>query len=131
MTASSSDCTPLFLNEAPQSTGTIQPLQVARRIAPWISASVSSSPAKYFSSRSSSCSIAASIRSCRHFSTSALSASGTGISVKFLPIVASSKTRSTCRSRSMCPVKVSPEPTGSWIGKAFRVSRARIMSTQR
>ena len=27
--------------------------------------------------------------------------------------------------------KVSPEPTGSWSGKARRVSRSRIMSTQR
>ena len=34
MTASSSACTPLFLNEAPQSTGTIVPAMVAFRIAP-------------------------------------------------------------------------------------------------
>ena len=31
----------------------------------------------------------------------------------------------------MCPVNSSPEPTGSWSGKAFLVSRSRIMSRQR
>ena len=33
MTASSSACTPLFLNEAPQSTGTMNPPTVALRMA--------------------------------------------------------------------------------------------------
>ena len=37
MTASSSACTPLFLKEAPQSTGTMEPATVAFRMARWIS----------------------------------------------------------------------------------------------
>ena len=49
MTASSSACTPLFLNEAPHSTGTMKLPTVAVRIACRISAIVSSSPPRYFS----------------------------------------------------------------------------------
>ena len=42
MTASSSACTPLFLNEAPHSTGTMNPPTVALRMAWRISSIVSS-----------------------------------------------------------------------------------------
>jgi hypothetical protein len=131
MTASSSACTPLFLNDAPHSTGTIDPAQVAFRMARWISSSDSSSPARYFSIRASSDSTAASITSWRAFSTRSVKASATGISVNVLPSVASSKMTSTRRSTSMCPVKVSPDPTGSCSGKARLVSRFRIIVRQR
>ncbi len=131
MTESSSACTPLFLNEAPHSTGTILPFTVAARMACCTSSSVSSSPARYFVISSSSCSTAASITSCRAFSTASLKASATGISVNVLPRVDSSNTTSTRRSTSMCPVNSSPEPTGSWIGYACLVSRSRIILRHR
>ena len=72
MTASSSACTPLFLKEAPQSTGTILPVMVAFRMARMISSSDSSSPPRYFAISSSSCSTAASITSWRACSTRSL-----------------------------------------------------------
>ena len=131
MTASSSAWTPLFLKEAPQSTGTIDPEVVAFRMAAGSPRSESSAPPRYFSSSSSSCSTAASITSCRAASTRSRYASGTGISVKVLPSVSSSKMTSTRRSTSMWPVNISPEPTGSWMGYAFLVSRSRIMVRQR
>ena len=77
-------------------------------MAVWISSIVSSWPARYFSISASSDSTAASITSCRACSTRSLKASATGISVKVLPRVSSSKMNSTRRSTSMCPVKVSP-----------------------
>ena len=61
MTPSSSGCTPLFLKAEPQKTGKMTPLIVAARIAWRNSSFVSSSPARYFSMSSSSCSTAASI----------------------------------------------------------------------
>ena len=121
----------MFLKEAPHSTGTIEPEVVAFRMARWISSKESSSPARYLPNSSSSCSTAASITSCRAASTRSRYASGTGISVNVLPNVSSSKMISTRRSTSMCPVNISPEPTGSWIGYAFLVSRSRIMARQR
>ncbi len=116
MTASSRACTPLFLNEAPHSTGTMAPEVVAFRMARWISSNDSSSPARYFSSSSSSCSTAASMTSWRAASTRSRYTSGTGISVNVLPRLSSSKMNSTRRSTSMWPVNISPEPTGSWSG---------------
>ena len=77
MTASSSACTPLFLNEAPQSTGTILP--AIGRLADGACGSRrcdSSSPARYFSISASSCSTAASISSCRACSTALLEGVG-------------------------------------------------------
>ena len=49
MTASSMGWTPLFLNAVPHMTGLISPARVSLRMAPLISATVSSSPSRYFS----------------------------------------------------------------------------------
>ena len=131
MTASSSAWTPLFLKLAPQSTGTMKPPTVAERIAWRISSQVSSSPPRYFSMSDSSCATAASITSWRACSTASLNSAGTSRTSKVLPRLSSSKMYCLRSMTSMCPVKSSPEPTGSWIGKAFRLSRSRIIVMQR
>ena len=131
ITASSSACTPLFLNEAPQSTGTNSIAIVALRIAWRISATVSSSPARYFSISSSSCSTAASTALWRAASTASRRSAGTSVTVNVLPSVDSSKMYCLRSMTSMWPVKSSPEPTGSCSGNARRDSRSWIIARQR
>ena len=107
------------------------PPTVAMRMAWRISSWLSSAPPRYFSISVSSWATAASITSCRAFSTASLNSAGTSTTAKVFPSVSSSKMYCLRSMTSMWPVKSSPEPTGSWIGKALRESRERIISRQR
>ena len=85
MTPSSIACTPLFLKAEPQNTGNSLPAMVAVRIARTSSSSVISSPARYFSSNTSSCSTAASMISFLNSATFSAKESGTSPSSTFDP----------------------------------------------
>ena len=65
-TASSSGCTPLFLNAVPVSTGVSLLARVARRMPATSCSSVGSSPSRYSSMISSSASATVSISLSRH-----------------------------------------------------------------
>ena len=85
MTASSSDCTPLFLNAEPSSTGVIEMSSVAARIAARSADSSIGSSSRKATMMSSSWSATASIRSWWYFSACSLSSSGISPSSQLEP----------------------------------------------
>ena len=128
MTASSSGCTPLFLNEEPASTGVTLVDSVAWRSASFsFSTGISSSP-RNASMIPSSKSAAASIRAARN--SSALSTRPAGISSTSNSVPSSSfQTRAFIVTRSTTPRKSPSDPIGSWIGTALAPRRSFIVST--
>ena len=126
MTASSIACTPLFLKALPHSIGTISLAMVRLRM-PWrISSSVSGMPARYFSSKSSLASAAASTIFSRHSVAEASRSSGMSMYSNFTPWLASSQMMAFIFTRSTTPWKCSSAPTGICITTALPLRRSAI-----
>ncbi len=130
-TASSSVCTPLFLNALPQSTGTIFDSRVPLRTAALSSGTVTSLPSRYFSSSPSSNSAAASSSLSRPSAAASANSAGIGPALKLAPRLSSSQINACIVTRSMIPRKFSSLPTGRLTGIAFARRRSFIMSTLR
>ena len=131
MTASSTACTPLFLNAEPQVTRQISFLSARWRRPALISSLLSSAPSRYLFSSSSLASTAASTILARHFSHSARMSAGISRYSKRVPWVASSQQISFIWTRSTTPAKRSSAPIGSWMGTGLPLRRVAICSTQR
>ena len=111
-TASSSGCTPLFLKDAPQRTGTKESEIVPRRSAARIASAGSGCPERYSSISASSCSQAASTSRSRNSPQRARRPSGTSSSCHSAPRLSSSQIRARMRTRSTTPAKRSSVPIG-------------------
>ncbi len=107
-------CMPIFLIAEPQNTNTAEPAAAAFLMPSIISASVNSSPSRYFIKRSSSASAAASLRASLYVSTSSIMSAGISSSV-YLPLPAS-KMRALFLIRSTTPLNLSSAPMGSCTG---------------
>ena len=105
MTASRRACTPLFLKEAPHSTGNRVMAMVPLRTAARSSSLLMGSPPTYFSMRWSSTSASPSIIFSRYSRTRSTMSAGTGAFLNSLPRVSSlsSHTRATSSTRSTSP----------------------------
>ncbi len=136
-TASSSNCTPLFLSALPQSTGVVVGCagltgvsSVTRRSAAWISCTVSLCPStKLIIVCSSTSPMASIILSC-HSAASAAYFSGIGASIgasSRLPV----NVHAFISMRSMTPSKSASAPIGICTGIGFAPRRSLIMSTVR
>ena len=130
MIASSSGCTPLFLNAEPQSTGTPSFASVARRMARRSSSIVGSSSWTNFSMRDSSWSASRSNRSCRAAAAASRYSAGISSSRHSSPI-SPSQTWAFISTMSMTPLKSASVPHGSCRMSGSAWSRSTIMSTVR
>ena len=102
--ASSSGCTPLFLNAVPFSTGMISPDTVPTRMAVRRSSAVISSSLTYFSRMFSSKDDSTSMSRCRYSSTWSSSSSGMGSTVQVAPSCSSFQTSASSVTRSITPL---------------------------
>src|SRR5690606_23959096 len=114
ITKSSIVCTPLFLNDDPQTIGTIALSKTALRKASKISRSVNESgSSKNFSIKDSSYPATASNNFSRYSATSSNISSGIGTSVKVIPLSASFQTIPRLLIKSTTPLKSSSAPIGN------------------
>ena len=123
-------CTPLFLNAEPHSTGTKLKVRAPARMARWMSATESSSSARYFSISSSSSVATTSSSLARHSSAWASSSVGIGTSCHSSPLP-SSQTLALMVTRSMMPLKWPSAPMGSWMTAGVDSRRSSIIFTVR
>ena len=104
------------------------------RIAALISATVSSSPPKYFSSSASSVSATVSSSAARYSSAFSLRSAGISCTSYLAPIVTSplaspGHTRARISMRSTTPTNSLSEPIGSWSTSGLAPRRLMIVST--
>src|SRR6056297_3091333 len=124
ITASSTACTPLFLNALPPSTGTNSLANVRIRIPRLISASVSSVPSRYLSIYSSVASAALSMRNSRISATCSAMSAGTSWYSKVIPWSSWFQMMHLFLTRSTTPLKSSSEPIVICNGTALAFSRS-------
>ena len=103
--ASRSGCTPLFLNALPVKIGTNSKLIVPFLIQRLRVSSSGSSPSKYFSKTSSSCSTAISTISDRYFSAVSFNSSGISVYSYLAPRSSFAQTIALFFTRSITPFK--------------------------
>ena len=130
--------TPLFLNAEPHRTAvtvaSVVECRIARRMPAFSSASVSSSPSRYFSMIASSWSASDSSSRVRHSAARSAYSAGMSTTSNLSPLLVLSSmahSRPFMRTRSMTPRNWSSPPQGSCRTSGTALSRLMIMSTVR
>ena len=118
---------PMLFKAEPQNTNAAVPLEQASFMPCSISLSVNSSPSRYFASKSSSASAAASTRASLYLSTSSIKSAGISCSLA-LP-VPPSKIKAFILIRSTTPLKESSAPMGSCTGTILSEKLSFIWSS--